>query len=313
MKLSVSLVPGALTAPLLAGNCPVEGVEVDARAAKTVDGNSRQMLDLTFDVAEMSLATFVWARDRGAALIGLPIFTGRRFLEPGIGVRPGLGIAEPRQLAGRRIGLPQLWMTSSVWHRAALRHVYGLDDRAVTWVTVQPERFDIATPAGTLVERRNDAALPDLLRGKEIDAVLFPRAVEGHFEPELAVSPFAEPVAAQRRFFERTGMFPIMHFVVMREELHRSRPDLARRLAGAFARAKAAALADPGAIEPRDLPFHGAGAAAAIAMLGADPWPYGLAANRPVLEWFLARAHEQGLTGSRLAVDTLFADVENDR
>jgi 4,5-dihydroxyphthalate decarboxylase len=309
MKLSVSLVPGALTGPILAGDCPVEGVDLDVRAAKTVDGNSRQMLDLAFDIAEMSLATFVRARDQGAALIGLPIFTGRRFLEPGIGVRPDLGIAEPRRLAGHRIGLPQLWMTSSVWHRAVLRHVYRLDDRAVTWVAVQPERFDIAMPAGTTVERRSDVTLPDLLRRKEIDAVVFPRPVEGIFEPDLAVSPFADQVAAQRGFFGRTGMFPIMHFVVMREELHRRRPDLAPRLVEAFTRAKAAALADPAAIEPRDVPLHGADMAAAVAMLGADPWPYGLAANRPVLEWFLARAHEQGLTGSRLAVDTLFADV----
>jgi 4,5-dihydroxyphthalate decarboxylase len=307
MNLTVSLVPGALTAPILAGDCPIDGVEVDARAAKTVDGNSRQMLDLAFDVAEMSLATFVRARDQGAALIGLPIFTGRRFLEPGIGVRPDLGASEPRQLAGRRVGLPQLWMTSSVWHRAVLRHVYGLDDRAVTWVTVQPERFDIAAPAGTTIERRSDITLPDLLRRKEVDAVLFPRPVEGPFGPDLAVSPFADPVAAQRGFFDRTGMFPIMHFVVMCEELHRRRPDLAPRLVDAFARAKSAALADPAAIEPRDRPLHGADMAAAMSMLGADPWPYGLAANRAVLEWFVARAHEQGLTRSRLAVDTLFA------
>jgi hypothetical protein len=88
MKLSVSLVPGALTAPIRAGDCLIDGVDLDVRAAKTVDGNSRRMLDLAFDVAEMSLATFVRARDQGAALIGLPIFTAGGFSSRGSASAP---------------------------------------------------------------------------------------------------------------------------------------------------------------------------------------------------------------------------------
>ena len=120
MKLSISLVPSALTNPILDGTSRIEGIDLDTHVSKTVDSNSRAMLEGAFDVAEMSLATFVKGRAEGAPLIGLPIFTGRRFLEPGIGIREGAGISEPRELAGRRIGVPQFWMTSSVWHRAVL-------------------------------------------------------------------------------------------------------------------------------------------------------------------------------------------------
>src|ERR687893_111997 len=82
LKLSMSLVPGPLTQPVLAGEVVPRGTDVSVAAGKSVDGNSRQMLNLAFDVAEMSLATFLKAREQGTPLIGLPIFTGRRFLQP---------------------------------------------------------------------------------------------------------------------------------------------------------------------------------------------------------------------------------------
>ena len=310
MKLTISLVTGALTDPILTGKTKIDGVEVDARTATTVDGNSRGMLELKFDVAEMSLATFVKARDDGVKIIGLPVFTGRRFLESGIGVRPQLGIKDPRQLAGKRVGVPQFWMTSSVWHRAVLSEVYGVPQNAVTWITVQPERFTLAWPAGLKVEHRAGGSLDALLQNGEIDAVLFPRAIENHFAPTTVVSPFADIVAAQRAFLDQTKVFPIMHFVVMREALHRDNPGLARHIVAAFDAAKRGMLRDPASIPARDLPFHGADFDYGRAALGDDPWPYGVAANRNALEWFLARAHAQGLTRTRLAPQDLF--VESD-
>lgn len=308
MKLIVSLVAGALTDPILSGACGVEGVELDTRTAKMVDGNTRQMLDLAFDVAEMSLATFVKARAEGAPLIGLPVFTGRRFLEPGMGARPEAGIEHPKQLAGKRVGVPQFWMTSSVWHRAVLSEVYGVPDRAVEWVTVQPERFELAFTPGVKVTHRPTEKLDELLRRGEIDAVMFPRPVDEHFDASVARRPFADIVAAQRTFHRNTGIFPIMHFVVMKEALHREQPGLARRLIAAFQRAKELVLAEPGAIPARDLPFHGADFAYARGVLGDDPWPYGVAANRQALDWFLARAEAQGLTRLRLSPETLFVE-----
>ena len=308
MKLTMSLVASALTDPILGGAVKIEGVALDARTAKMVDGNSRAMLELTFDVAEMSLATFVKARDDGVKLIGLPVFTGRRFLESGIGVRPQLGIKDPRQLAGKRLGVPQFWMTSSVWHRAVLSEVYGVPQTAVTWITVQPERFSLAWPASLKIEHHEGGSLDAMLQKGGIDAVLFPRAIENHFAPTTAASPFADIVAAQRAFLDQTKVFPIMHFVVMREALHRENPGLARRIVAAFDAAKRDMLRDPESIAARDLPFHGADFQYGRKALGDDPWPYGIAANRRALDWFLARAHQQGLTRTRLAPKDLFVE-----
>src|SRR5215212_5972710 len=111
LKLSMSLVPGPLTQPVLAGEVVPQGVDVSVAAGKSVDGNSRQMLNLAFDVAEMSLATFLKAREQGTPLIGLPIFTGRRFLQPCVLAAASAAVETPADLAGKRVGLPQFWMT----------------------------------------------------------------------------------------------------------------------------------------------------------------------------------------------------------
>src|SRR5438105_8685426 len=112
---SMALVVGPLTQPLLDEHAAVSGLDVEVHAGTSVDRTSREMLEGRYDVAEMSLATYVKARELGADLMALPIFTGRRFLQPCVVARAAAGIRTLADLRGKRIGLPQFWMTSSVW------------------------------------------------------------------------------------------------------------------------------------------------------------------------------------------------------
>lgn len=287
-KIALALVPSSLTTPLLDGTVKIEGVAIVPHAAKSVDDNSRAMLAGGFDVAEMSLATFARAKDQGAKLIGLPVFPGRRFVQPGVAARKGAGIATPADLAGRRVALPQYWLTSSVWHRGVLHSQYGVAPDKVDWVTVVAERGAAQFPKEVRVTAREGAKIPDLLKSGEIDAALVPR-------PLAADCIFADVAAAQRDYLSRTGIFPIMHFIVMREEVAELAPTLMR----AFATAKAAAA-------PPEPPIYGMSAEAGMAAFGGDPWPYGLAKNRAVLDTFLGYAHDQGLVQARQSVDALF-------
>ena len=305
-KIALSLVPSPLTTPLLDGTVRIDGVAVVPHAAKSVDDNSRAMLGGGFDVAEMSLATFLRAKDRGAALIGIPVFPGRRFTHPGIAVRKGAGIAGPRDLAGRRIGLPQYWLTSSVWHRGVLAHEYGVAPDKVEWITVVPERGAAAFPNGVRVTAREGAKIPALLATGEIDAALVPRPVTDAGYGPSAGPIFADVAAAQRDYLARTHVFPIMHFIVARTALVAEAPELAGALMRAFETAKRRALGDPKARAGLELPVHGLAMDAALAVFGGDAWPYGLGLNRAVLDTFLGYAHEQGLTRARLALDDLF-------
>lgn len=287
-KIALALVPSSLTTPLLDGTVKIDGVAIVPHAAKSVDDNSRAMLSGGFDVAEMSLATFARAKDQGAPLIGLPVFPGRRFVQPGVAVAKGKTFGSPSEFKGKRVALPQYWLTSSVWHRGVLQHVYGVAPDQVEWITVVPERGAAKFPDGVRVAAREGAKIPELLEKGEVDAALLPR-------PNGGTCLFADPVAAQREYLAASGTFPIMHFIVMREAV----ADLAPNLMRAFAKAKDGAAAP----EP---PIQGMSADEGRRAFGRDPWPYGLAANRTVLDTFLGFAHEQGLVRARQSVDALF-------
>jgi len=290
-KIALSLVPSSLTTPLLDGSVKIEGVAVVPHAAKSVDDNSRAMLSGGFDVAEMSLATFARAKDRGAKLIGLPVFPGRRFIQPGVAVAKGRRFASPREFAGKTVALPQYWLTSSMWHRGVLQHEYGVAPDQVNWVTAVVERGESAFPTRVKVTVREGAKIPELLDSGEIDAALLPRPVAG------GTCLFRDPAQAQREYMLATGIFPIMHFIVMREEVAELAPALMR----AFEEAKTRAAAP----EP---PIQGMSVEDGTRAIGRDPWPYGLAKNRLVLDTFLGYAHEQGLVRRRQSVDALFVN-----
>jgi 4,5-dihydroxyphthalate decarboxylase len=289
-RITVSLVPSPLTGPLLDGSVKVEGVELEPNASKTVDANSRAMLEGKYDVAEMSLATYLRAKETGAPLIGLPVFPGRRFPQPGAAVRRGSGIKRPRELAGKRVGLPQYWLTSSVWHRGVLQHEYGVAPKEVDWVTVVPERGAAEFPQGVRVTSREGATLPALLDAGEIDAALGPRPVEENCL-------FPDVAAEQREYLAHTGIFPIMHFIVLRESLAGLAPNLMR----AFAAVKQRATPEP--------PIYGMSVGDGLRVFGGDAYPYGLGPNRKVLDTFLGYAHEQGLTRKKLSLDALFVEA----
>lgn len=260
------------------------------------------------DAGEMSLATFVQARSAGAALIAIPIVTGSRFLEPGIGVRPGAGIVKPAQFAGRKVGIPQYWMTSSVWHRAILERRHGVPPNAIDWITVQSERIEGRQfPSAISVVPRLGSDLAELLRVGDIDAVLYPRPVGGYFDRAIAVPLFADAIDAQKHFFTTFGFVPIMHLVVIRANVLESRPQFASDVAALLQDAKAA-IASQGGPEAAELPLHGAGVADNRALLGADLWPFTLAAYRPALAWFLDNALRQGLLESEPSIESLFVD-----
>jgi 4,5-dihydroxyphthalate decarboxylase len=309
VRITLSLVPSPLTTPLLDGTAAIDGVTVVPNAAKSVDENSRRMLDGDFDVAEMSLGTFVHSVRPDSPLIGLPIFPGRRFVHGGVLVRRGHGIARPSDLNGRRVVIPQYWLTSSIWHRGTLQHEFDVDLASVDWITVTPERGTATFPPGVRVRHVAGSSMPELLAAGLADAVLTPRPDHPSSQGPGIECLFADLAAAQRAYLARRGIFPIMHFIVMRRSLVAEAPWLPNALCQAFERVEAEVLADPARRAALEPPIHGATVDEAVAIFGADPWRHGIAVNRKVIETFLAYAHEQGLTPEPRHVDELFVDA----
>ena len=282
MGLTVSLIASELTLPLLHEGLP--GMQV--QEAASVDDNSRRMIAGDFDVAEMSLATFVRAVSRGAALVGLPVFPGRRFVQVGMLARRGSGIGAPAELVGRRVAVPQYWLTSSVWHRGILQDQYGVAPESVEWLTTAPERGGADYPLGVSVTRVEHTTIPELFAQDRIDAALVPRPINEQQQAAGAVNLFDDLEAAKREYFEATGIFPIMHFVAMKRDVLQRAPDAPLELVAAFRQAQKL----PGA----------------AGELGLSAPPVGMATNRAAIERFLSYAHEQQLVRELPAWDQLF-------
>jgi len=267
-----------------------------------------------FDAAEMSLASYVVSLNRDAPFVGLPVFPSRMFRHSGIYLSAASGITEPAALAGRRVGVAEFQLTANVWIRGLLADEYAVPVDSVTYVTGglhSPGRVDkvaLDLPPGIRLEplgpgRTLDQALVD----GEIDALYSPRTpkslsfgVRRLFEPSRPV---------EEDYYRRTGIFPIMHLLVLRRDVYARNRWLARSLYDAFdrARARCAEGLDDSAAVRYMLPWLHDEVARTRAVLGEDYWPYGLERNTEVLRTFLRYSYDQGLAARKLEPEELFA------
>jgi 4,5-dihydroxyphthalate decarboxylase len=299
MKLRCSFVSSALTKPIL--DRVVSDPDLDLEISTgTADPNSRRMLAGELDFAEMSLATCVQSFGLGAGFVAMPVFMSRRFLQSCVLVNSSARIATPSDLAGKCIGIPQYWATSSVWHRALLNHEYGVGSEHVTWIGVMPERLD-GYPLGVRGDVRASYTLAELLTTDAVDAVMEPRPPKEPYGQCL----FADPVTSAIEYYDRTGIYPVIHTVAMQRALVQAQPTLSGKLRALLDRAKAYAYAhyDDDAF---DSPVDGLSFRAWRARFGADPFPYGLESNAQSLDAFMGFALEQGLTATAVRVEDIF-------
>lgn len=293
---------------LESGRVPVAGAVAHAQRGVDTNANTEQMLELAYDVAEMSIATFTKAREQGLPLVALPIFFARIFPHRGVWVAPTSGIKQPSDLRGKRIGARQFWISALAWHRLVLHREHGITADEMSWVTCQPERLESlrlppgtkrSTPAGTLPR--------ELLSAGEVDAIMLP----GGGGPEGSVCLYPDSAATERDYYQRTGIFPAHHLIVMKEELARREPWLVGSLCDAFQQAKELSRAEANG-SPEE-PIPGLGPEETKKLFGEDPFPYGITPNRKVIETFLQDVREQGLIDRALSVDELFAPALPDR
>jgi 4,5-dihydroxyphthalate decarboxylase len=224
-------------------------------------------------------------------------------------------VAAPADLAGRRVGVPEWAQTAGIYTRGALAHQYGVRLQDVEWVqggVNQPgraEKVELALPPGLRLTPVADRTLDGMLRDGALDAVITARPPAsfsaGH--PDVARL-FPDPVPVEAEYFRKTGVFPIMHVVAIRRDLFDRHPWVAMNLLAAFEEAKRRSVARTLDVAAArfPIPWGYAHAAAARALFGDDPFPYGLEPNRPTLEAFLGFAHEQGVCRRRLTPEELF-------
>jgi 4,5-dihydroxyphthalate decarboxylase len=268
-----------------------------------------------WDVTELSFAKYLALRASGDdSISALPVFPSRVARHSSIYVRRG-GITEPSQLAGARIGLPEWAQTAAIYSRALLTREWGIPLRDVEWFQAgvndpgRAEKVQINLPEGVRLTPVPDRSLDEMLLAGDLDAVLSARPPRSFAagDPEM-VRLFPDFEAVEREYVQRTGIFPIMHVIALRSAVVAEHPWAAMNLLTAFEAAKQRSLdrlADVTASRI-PLPWGPSRLREATAMLGGDPWPYGVEANRTTLEAFISYAAEQGVIAGKLAPEALF-------
>lgn len=307
--------------PILKGDVAPRGIELELQKHKGHDGAIERVLEGSLDVGETSLATFIAARDQGFRVLGLPVFTTRRFIQPHIHLRKNSQARDITELKGRRIGLHLYWTTSSLWGRRLLWQMHGIAPKDVVWITSRPERLSTQSyPPGVRVEtddQRRDT--PRLLVEGAVDAVigLGPGGRPERELPEEAVEEmrrdaYPDILEAQRAYYRKTGVLPLTNVVVMREQLASKEPRLAESLYEAFQEAKkqvGQAKAIEFLLPTGHWPLKKGTVKDLHDLVGDDPWPYGIEANRRVLEDFVEGALQEGLVRSGMSVESLFPSL----
>lgn len=270
-----------------------------------------------FDAAELSLSSYVVSLTRDAPFVALPVFPSRMFRHSGVYVSARSGIEQPADLVGRHVGLAEYQLTANVWIRGILADEHGVPVDSVTYRTGglheagRVEKLAVDLPDGIQLRPvKTGRTLSDMIATGELDALYTPRTPASFTRGDSGVRRLFEPsAAAEEDYFRRTGIFPIMHVLVLRRELYDRHPWIARSLYDAAIEAKELAMAgiDETAAARYMLPWLHDEVARTRAVLGEDYWPYGLARNREVLRTFLRYSYEQGLAGRLLEPEELFA------
>lgn len=297
--------------PLRTGAIVPRGVALDVDSLPPSDIFSRMCDSGEFHVSEMSMGAHAFLCGAGdAPFLGIPAFLSRAFRHAMVYANVDARIDGPESLNGKRIAIPEWGMTAVVWIIGILAEEHGLDHRSVDWVAARESRVPIPLPDGMRLRlMAPDERLDDLLESGAVHAALT-HHVPACFEngSPRVVRVFPDYDAAERDYFARTGLHPIMHCAVVRRDVQERHPWVARSMYEALCDARVHAmerLRDTGAYCAM-LPFLPAVVDETRRLFGADFWPYGLERNRRELEKFAGYACQQGLTPRPLAPEELF-------
>ncbi|HUZ75621.1 MAG TPA: hypothetical protein VMU87_21760 [Stellaceae bacterium] len=269
-----------------------------------------------FDVAEVSGSGYIAARDRSLPFVALPVFLHRRFRHGFIFINTGKGIRKPADLIGRKIGVKSYMVTAILWLRGILEHEYGVPHKSIEWFSELDEDIDFTPPPDLKFHRvRHEDSVETMLAEGELDAVLhsdFIKPFEAK-DPRVARL-FPDYKQEEMAYFRKTGIFPIMHVLGIKREIVERHPWVAINLHQAFERAKATAMRRME--NPRLVPlaWYREAWEEQQALLGPDPWEYGLTPqNRTNLETLVAYSHEHGMISRPIPLEELFLDVSQGR
>ena len=308
------------TRALIDGRVRPQGIDLDIQVLRPRVMFPRMLDHQEFDISELSLASYAAMKARGnCPFIAIPVPVSRFFRHSCIYVRADAGIHEPRDLIGKRVGTTQYGSTAATYIKGMLKDEYGVTSSDMHWfmggltTPTQSPLIPFELPPEIHIEfLKAGQTLEQMLLDGELDA-LFSIYLPSIF---LQGSPrikrlFPDFKTVEQDYYRRTGIFPIMHTIVLREDIHQAHPWVAASMFKAFCEARDVAieqLYDTDALH-LTLPWLIDHIEEAWRVLGKDYWTYGLAPNRVTIDAVGRYVHEQGLAPRAVRADELFLDL----
>lgn len=310
--------------PLYRGEVLIDGIDL---RFIPMDGSAgaREIFDrmaggLEFDVAELSCSEFIAHQSRGGSpFVAIPVFPSRVFRHGMISINRRSGIKTPKDLEGRRIGVPLYTMSAATWARGHLQHDFGVDLSTIRWVQGavnapgthgHPSILPLLRPVA-VEDNTSGKSLSELLEAGEIDAIIgtvLPKAIQTNPDIQRLFPNYRE---IEKDLYRRKKIFPIMHLVAIRRDVYERHPFVASSLFDAMCVAKDRArtrMRDLGTLQYM-LPWMTADLDEIDDVFGGDAWPYGIEPNRPTLEALVTYLSDQAIIAEPLPIEDLFVPV----
>jgi hypothetical protein len=311
------------TRALTDGSVRIDGVDLNYRSDVIVsDIFERMIRQREFDVSELGLTFYLRTLDfDDPPFIAIPVFPNRFFRHSSVFINKSSGINSPADLAGKTVGeLSTYGHDAGIWAKGIIGEDYGVAPDQYRWVIggiEQPQKPHSFIPQPHPVnvdvsDAPEGKALGPMLESGELDALfsaIVPQCVLKN-SPKVGRL-FADYESVEREYFTRTAIFPIMHTVVIRKDVHEKNPGLAQAIYKGFCDAKDVAVKQYlGATmfhhAPMMIPWFSQLMSENRRLMGDDWWPYGVEANRKTVDTFLRYHFEQGLSKRRLTCEDIF-------
>jgi 4,5-dihydroxyphthalate decarboxylase len=261
-------------------------------------------------------------------MVALPVFPSRRLFQTELSYHIDSGITEPKDLAGKRLGVAEYQQTAALWIRGILEHDFGVSQYKIHWHMERSEEMSHGGATGfkpppgisfnriaankslasTLVDNELDVAhiaSPWVLQANALDRS---SRIGGKGDWSKIKPLFPDRMAEAARFHNKHGFLPVNHTYIIRGDIYEKHPWVAFNLYTGFVKAKALAQEKLAESIPTAVFFGPEYAAMTRGMIGDDPFPYGVKANQPMLDTISGFSHEQGLTPRKMTVEELFAE-----
>ena len=290
-------------AALKEGRVEAEGFQLEFEEVPVLVHAFRRMVrELEFDVCEMALTTYLCAHEHGVPFTAIPVFLVRAFHHGAIVHNIHSGISDPSELEGTRIGVNRGYtVTTGVWARSVLQDEYGVDLSKVTWVLSGDEHVEAYEPPENVQPIPPGKTMEELLSSGDLAAAIGLKTEDADVQPLIP-----NALDAGIDAFRKRGHYPINHLVVVRNDVLEAHPGVAVSVFNAFRESRDLYLQDlkSGRIENPNAAdkLH-----ARILQLGADPLPYGIEANRQVLENLIEHARTQQILRKPVTIESVFA------